>query len=248
MFLPDALAVKGTEYESDLDSAPIHSESGGMANKPSRLSAIDSFISRATWVWERIWTVLLSGTGAWVMGALAKATAAINALGPIAWGGIGFATFVGLYVLFLVGTRVLADARKRRAEADFADRLADRSTINPLSDHFVGVRINLSDLYTPFGDPLKNYTFKRCELIGPAVIFMTPATVFRRNLINNVEFIRINPQSGQLWPNKLVLHAGLIEECTLHNVILLVADWQADDIASTFNHPIQWMNDEPNEV
>lgn len=216
---------------------------GVPAKRRFNLSKVDSWLAVTQWLWDRTYAFVASTAGAAMIGALAKATGWVSAYGPLAWGLIALATFVLLYTLLIWGRSRLAAARKERAAAMIAERTAEHSTVNPLAEDFRNQRIRLVDLYTPFGDPIFDRTFRRCDLIGPAVIWLSPQTSFRRNRGDNVEYIKVNAFTAQKWPNKLGIVRGSIEDCYLANVIIIVHDEHASNFEGMFEHRIQWMND-----
>lgn len=217
---------------------------GAPQNKRFSLGKADSWFAVGQWVWDRAYAFVISAGGAAMIGALAKATSWISAYGPVAWGAIGLSAFVILYVLLIWGRGRLAAARLERASAMIAERASEHATVNPLSEDFRNQRIRLTDLYTPTGDPIFDRTFRRCDLIGPAVVWVSPWTTFASNRIDNVEFIRIDAKTARKWPNKLAIVRGSIVDCHLVNVIFLVDERDADAFASKWEGgTLQWMND-----
>lgn len=207
------------------------------------LSDVDSWLAVFQWVWERAFAFIASAAGATAMGFLAKATGWITDYGPIAWGGIALGTFVVIYVLLIWGRGRLAVARQQRAAAMIAERTAEHASVNPSAPDFKHQRVRLTDLYTPFGAPIEDRAFRDCDLIGPAVLWLSPGTVFRDNFVAGVEYIRIDAATARQWPNKLAVVRGSIERCRLYNVIVLVHDEDATEFAKRFTFPVQWMND-----
>lgn len=214
-----------------------------MARDKNRLGKVDSVVSLVQWAWDRSAALLVGSAAGGGVTWLASATEWMNSTGPLSWGVAGLAAALTVYWTMIGGRALAARARLARAMADAAESVAGGSAINPLKGDFVRERIRLSDLISPAGSPLRSYTFKNCELIGPAVLFLDPDVVFRANHVEFVEFIKINPYAGQLWPNKIVMHGGLIEGCVLVNVILLVSYDLAAGVERSFGQAIQWMND-----
>lgn len=225
-----------------------------MAGAPARrrfeLAKVDSWLAVLQWAWDRAYALIASTAGAAVMGYLAKATGWIAQYGPIAWGGIGLLAFLLIYCVLVWGRGRLAKARMERAAAMVTERAAEHATVNPLAPDFRNQRIRLVDLYTPYGLPIDERSFKDCDLIGPAVLWLSPYTVFRNNTFHNVEFIKIDANTARQWPNKLALTGGGVERCRLVNVIILVHADHAPNFEALFTGPIQWMNDPipPTEV
>jgi len=125
---------------------------------------------------RRVWqSVEFAHTAVWLFGIfglaaimtyLASITDWINAYGPLAWGGIGVATFVALtFGLYLYG-RYQANS----AHADYVNRKAQASTTNVLNPIHENERINLVDFYHPFYRSTENARFENCDLMGPAWI------------------------------------------------------------------------------
>jgi hypothetical protein len=154
--------------------------SGAPQKRRFDLAKVDSWIAVVQWLWERTYAFIASAIGATIVGALARATAWISKYGPVAWGIIGLIAFALLYILLIWGRGRLATARSLRASAMIAERAAEHATVNPLSPDFRNQRIRLTDLYTPYGLPLSDRSFKHCDLIGPAVLWISPHTTFRQ--------------------------------------------------------------------
>lgn len=207
------------------------------------LAKVDSWLAVLQWAWDRTYALVASTAGAALIGSLAKATGWISAYGPIAWGALGLLAFLIIYSVLIWGRSRLASSRKDRAAAMIAERAAEHSTVNPLAPDFRHQRIRLTDLYTPYGHPVEDRTFRGCDLVGPAVVWISPSTTFRRNHFHNVEYIKINANTAQLWPNKLAILRGSIENCVIVNAIVLVHEDHAVEFESTFIDPLQWMND-----
>lgn len=235
-------------FNQALPLAGIHGHDGGMAGAPTprkfELAKVDSWLAVLQWAWDRAYALVASTAGAAMMGYSAKATTWIAQYGPIAWGLIALAAFVLIYSLLIWGRSRLASARLARASAMVAERASEHASTNPLKEDFRNERIRLTDLYTPMGDAIVDRTFKRCDLIGPAVIWVSPWTEFARNRIDNVEFIRVNANTARLWPNKLAVVRGSIMDCHLMNVIFLVGENEAESFVAKWNGGhFQWMND-----
>lgn len=208
-------------------------------------SKTDSIFAVFQLLWDRGSAFVASAAGAAVMGALAKATAWVSAYGPIAWGLIGLTSFAALYALMIWGRKTTSASRRDRANALVAERAAEFATVNPLAPHFVNQRIRLSDLHSPFGEPLRDRTFSGCDLIGPAVILLSHMTVYRGNIPNNVEYIRVNGRHIQMWPNKLTIIGGTIENCRLYNVIFVIPEDFVGVFEGLFIDDVPWANDPP---
>lgn len=211
-----------------------------LATKKYDLSKADSWFALAQLVWERASAFVVSSAGGALMAWLGQKSGLL----PIGWGLIGVAVFAGLYLLFVIGRRSLAASRKDRAAAIYAEHALEHSTINPLEKHFRNQRIRIADLHDPFGEGLSGRTFVGCDLIGPAVILLSTHTVYRGNqVVQGVEYIRVQMNSIRVWPNKLTLFGGVIENCRLHNIILLVPEEQRAEFESRFTDRVPWAND-----
>lgn len=247
--MPQDSGARSEQYKQALPSREIREHDLWMALPVPKhrfnLTRADDWLAVLQWIGDRAFALIASTAGAGVMGYLAKATGWIAAYGPIAWGAIGLVTFAVVYLLLINGRRVLARARLDRAAAMISERAAEHATVNPLGSDFRHQRIRLIDLYTPFGLPITDRNFVDCDLIGPAVVWLSPNTVFRRNTFHNVEYVKINASTAQQWPNKLAIVGGSVERCLIVNTIFLVHTDHAKNFEDLFDGEIQWMNDPP---
>lgn len=112
------------------------------------------------------WATIVSVAGGGVMTYLASVSAWLNPYGPVAWGGVGIASFLLMSFAFLV----VGWARERYATADYVKTKAAASAVNVLAPTHTNERIELSSFYHPFYRPVENARFENCDLFGPANI------------------------------------------------------------------------------
>jgi hypothetical protein len=111
-------------------------------------------------------TIFTAATGA-VMTYLAFISDWLKPFGPIAWGAVGLLAAFFVVILYWL----YASARMKLAAATFTSLKAEAGKINTLDPIHRYERINLSDLYHPFFQTIKNARFDSCDFFGPGMVF-----------------------------------------------------------------------------
>lgn len=163
MFLPDALAVKGTEYDGDLQRASVYGEG-------RRMQRIGGAIR---WLWDHLGTIAL--VGAWLMSFALPAWAvhATELMGryqPLSWVAAGF---LGMLLSAAVAW-IVAQARMMFVSARIrASFYREHDKPNPLDKVFTAQRIRVGDLIPPLMGAVEGRSFIDCDLVGPCIVFLS---------------------------------------------------------------------------
>ena len=115
------------------------------------------------------WLSVLAAGG--VMSYLAAATAWVNNFGPIAW---GIAFFAGAFAALGVWG-MMVWVSKRWMLNRFAARAHTAGNVNILAPSFEGQRIMVTQFYNPYYVPCTGARFHRCQVWGPANVFLSGA-------------------------------------------------------------------------
>jgi hypothetical protein len=163
-----------------------------MAKKISagrKLSTVDAIISLAQTA-AKVWPAVLAFFGGSGMSYLASLNPALT---PLAWGFIGMATFLVLYVVLVGGVAAWSWALGRRAVARLSDHQLQTSTVNPLDPLLERKRVALRDFYHPFFAAHQGSHFRDCEIYGPGAVVLSGTQMFEECTFRSCDFIAVRP-------------------------------------------------------
>ncbi|AQV16898.1 hypothetical protein [Acinetobacter pittii] len=207
-----------------------------------------NFKVNAEWA-ELIWKIfslilILSGTTATAF--LAKASKEISELGPFIWVIITIiSAFLYTCMLYLISLskKKTAEANELNIKANYLASLSiPKSTINPLSEHFIDQIIHIPDLYLPEVQLHKNKVFKRCKIVGPGAIAIFGG-VIDSNKFHACGSFLVLPYDSYIT-GILVLENCTLENCEIIGITLLIQPHMIDTyknmgahIPDQFTHP-----------
>lgn len=174
---------------------------------------------------ESRWSLLiLIGTTGFVSGLVARATAWLNAWGPIAWLAaalLGALSCSITYYIFITGY-----AKWQRAKE--INMLIDRSKVNPLEDRFNKRSIFLPDLYDRDYVPHVSKSFKDCVLYGPAMIFIDGCTISKSEFSGGCQIVIV--ERGVMVRGVVIFSQCLFNEVRFSNVTILFDKERYDEL------------------
>lgn len=179
------------------------------------IGIFETNMSAAEWAW-RIVTFVVVAAGGTTAGILAAGSKLFQALGPLAWFGIGLlAALLLALILFLVRL-----ANLKVAEAAYTQAMAARSgSINPLSPSFTDQVIPLEDLRLPGKQMHSNKQFKRCKFVGPGALAILGGTYVHDGFFEGGDIILL--PDGVLLTGILVFENCTVEDCEFYRVTIL---------------------------
>ncbi|EHF4967112.1 hypothetical protein ACJLW5_004924 [Enterobacter hormaechei] len=199
----------------------------------SGLKEFDSSFSVAEKLYQIAQFVIISLGGTGVLGLLAWMDPYFKKIGYLAYGLVFLVcAFIFFCMLFFYKMSKLLTIKERY----YANLSEQKTNINPLSDSFSDVVINLEDLRLPLNESHVNKTFRRCKLKGPMAILIVGG-VFNRNEFSECgEFIKL-----PIGKNRVDL-AGVLAfgnctfvDCTFIETTLIVPH----DVAVAFQKDVQ---------
>lgn len=119
------------------------------------------------WLLSNWATLAAAFAGGGGMAYLAAISAPINSYGPIAWGGVGLCSIL-VIAISLVGFGIW---KEKLALANYSQKVATTSNVNPLSHIHKDELIKLVDFFHPYYKPVNNVRFESCDLMGPSNIY-----------------------------------------------------------------------------
>lgn len=72
-----------------------------------------------------------------------------------------------------------------------AKLLKEPSNFDPLESHFHKKRLNISQLSSPINNEINQKSFTKCEILGPADVYIGTGNIITRNRIGNCNFIAV---------------------------------------------------------
>lgn len=201
-----------------------------MAEKVGRnIEFVDAVIS----LLGRFWVLVVSLGGGLVTGWIATVTTILDGYSPLSYWVAGlFGTLLFAFILFATNRAVLAFHQSRRLAA--LRKPVD--AVNPLESSFSNQRIDLHSFVDPITHRVSGKTFTDCELVGPALVWLTRCNIDSRAtskptlLGSDVISVEAVPEGTmmQTSPNVIVLRECHFVNCSFISTVILM---QEDDAA-----------------
>jgi len=179
------------------------------------IGIFETNMSAAEWAW-RILTFLILAAGGTTAGLLAEGSEFFQALGPLAWLGIGLLTALLMaFIFFLVRL-----AHLKAAEAAYTQAMAARQgSVNPLSPSFTDQVIPLEDLRLPGKQVHSHKQFKRCKFVGPGALAILGGTYVHDGFFEGGDIILL--PDPVLLTGILVFENCTVEDCEFYRITIL---------------------------
>jgi membrane protein implicated in regulation of membrane protease activity len=153
---------------------------------------------------------------------VARATAWLDAWGPIAWlaaGAIGVLAFLCFAIVCVALSQAIFLARYQR-------RLYKRpDAIDTMQTQYHGKRIVLETLFPPFPGYLEGRTFENCDIIGPLNIIPLGTSIAKSNYVST-DYILVTPEAlnaGRIYNARIIKDSRFID-CRFYNISILISD------------------------
>jgi len=211
-------------------------------SKRELLSTVDTALSLIQWAWDRISPYTLPFAVGAVMTYFAAVTDWLNDWGPVAWGSVGVVALVATLLSHGAWTRWRGEGAQKRTQARILDRFSESYTINPLQEQFSNVQIDVHDLRTLDGSPLKKRFFNECVLAGPSLIILSGCNItegFRH--MANVQFIELPLERIKIVPNKQIWEKCTLRNCDIFNIVFAVNSHDANLLRERMSADL-WLN------
>jgi hypothetical protein len=158
--------------------------------------------------------------------------------GPIAWVGAGaggLLCLAALMALYAHYRTYMATARTME------ERLAIKDVVNPLDSNFDSKRISLDKLVFPVDKSITNKAFHRCEIIGPAIVFITGPmqSYFLDSEIINCDHVAV--KQGVYVYNAIKFIGCSFNRCRLIGLTFLIPE----NAAHTLSDKAHWITSIP---
>jgi hypothetical protein len=183
------------------------------------------------WVWtaDFAWrlvefaVVVAGGTTA---ALLAASSQLLQAMGPLAWFGIGLVAALLVSLVFYL----VAAARRATANATLLSALASKpSPVNPLLNSFEDKVIPMASLYLPGRQLHRHKLFRRCKFVGPGVVALLGGNFSQSRFIGAGHVLTI-PDNTMLTAIT-VFENCTIEDCEFFQVALIIPRTAAQNFA-----------------
>lgn len=149
---------------------------------------------------------------------LAHVTAFLQPYAPFSW---GIAALIGA-IGFALAVLVIAHIRSAIVTASIRRKFYEGSEkLNPVVSQFQEQRIFVSDLVPPFELVIRNKTFIKCEIIGPANVVLSGPGLIKDSSIINCAASKMSDKS-QFIPASVMFENCQFLECKLVNLLFLV--------------------------
>lgn len=126
-----------------------------------------------------------------------------------------------VFLLSLIFCFINYSAASSAKKKYFNSLAITNSNVNPLSETFNDLMINLEDLRLPMSEVHKNKRFKRCHLVGPMTIALISGNLSNSNLDFCEEIIAL-PEGGYLYlPGVIKFLDCTFLECTFVQVTIM---------------------------
>jgi hypothetical protein len=194
---------------------------GGMAGNSK-----GGFWSRSNWLFDKgaaLYGLLPATAIGGIMGWLASWG---RVMPPVAWGAIGLAAFLAVYIGVAVARFLAVKRRIADANAQHAERIRSIAAVNPLDDQFNKVKISLQDFIRPYGEAVSGKIFTECEVFGPAVFLGWGSTLDSCTMSMGCEFIKTDGDFFVPSRTKMVFAQCHFIKCIFYDVLFIVPQSQ----------------------
>ncbi|EOC4159690.1 hypothetical protein ACT0BH_000435 [Enterobacter hormaechei] len=184
------------------------------------LKEFDSSFSIAEKLYQTAQFLIISLGGTGVLGLLAWIDPYFKKIGYLAYGLVFLiCALIFFSMLYFYKMAKLITIKERY----YLNLSEQKTNINPLSDSFSDLVINLEDLRLPLNESHKNKTFRRCKLKGPMAILIGGGVVNNNNFAYCGEFIKLPLGKNQVdLAGVLVFLNCTFVECTFINTTIIV--------------------------
>lgn len=154
----------------------------------SGLKEFDSSFSVAEKLYQTAQFIIISLGGTGVLGLLAWMDPYFKKIGYLAYGLVFIVcAFLFFSMLYFYKMAKLITIKERY----YINLSEQKTNINPLSDSFSDLVVNLEDLRLPLNESHVNKTFRRCKLKGPMAMLIGGGVVNNNNFVKCGEFIKL---------------------------------------------------------
>ena len=163
--------------------------------------------------WPAYVVLAISGGGT---SYAARATSWITSYGPIAWVFCGLAG--GLIGLCVYGVFVWLKGQK--IEQDLVLLIGKRSGVSPTLHNYEEQRIGLGEFFNPYYIPYRNKVFRRCQVWGPALVFLLRGGKFDRCGFKDVQIV-IAKEKEVIY-GVIAFESPSFIDCEISNITLVM--------------------------
>ncbi|MCQ4161176.1 hypothetical protein NON00_14720 [Roseomonas sp. GC11] len=161
--------------------------------------------------------VLPTGSFSFILAYFSKNLSIINNYGYIGW------IFVGIFTFLIMSISIFISvfSYKNILHIQFSRKfLYNSDNINPLHHQFDMKRISVTTIAHPMEGTIKNKTFTKCELIGPANILLTGGGILTGTSFFNCDLVVLN-DSSEIFNAYLMQNCSIID-CSIYKCTLML--------------------------